>query len=205
MNQPPKASKQSVWSLVLGILSITCIWLLGAIPAIILGAIGMKKAKENPGVIGGHGVGLAGLICGCVGLVAGIMPVAILSSIALPAVQGTQGRAYLAKDINNIRNLSLGLRSYASDNEGAFPSSIDELFPTYIDDPVFQDMITRPFEEKRWAYFYRPGLSDASDVTEPVLLSVHPRRNNYAVGYMDGTVKQIKSEEFDRIRPLFPE
>lgn len=58
-------------AMVLGILSIVFFFLtfldLGlAIPAIILGAIGMRDAKRYP-QRGGHGKALAGLICGSIG------------------------------------------------------------------------------------------------------------------------------------------
>ncbi len=63
-NQPTgkKTPPGAVWSLVLGILSLFCLWLLGSIPAIILGALSIKKAKANPETVGGEGLALAGII-----------------------------------------------------------------------------------------------------------------------------------------------
>ena len=56
-----KTSSLALWSLVLGILSITCLWLLGSIPAIILGILAIKKIDGSGGTLKGRGMGIAGM------------------------------------------------------------------------------------------------------------------------------------------------
>jgi hypothetical protein len=72
-----KTSKAAIWSLVLGILSNLCLWLLGSIPAIILGVIAIKNINRDPAAIGGKGMAIAGIITGVTGLLIGSGVVAI--------------------------------------------------------------------------------------------------------------------------------
>ncbi|MCB1077841.1 MAG: DUF4190 domain-containing protein, partial [Verrucomicrobiae bacterium] len=67
-NADAKTSPQAVWSLILGILSITCLWIFGSIPAIILGILGLKKVDQSQGALKGRGLAIAGIITGGVGV-----------------------------------------------------------------------------------------------------------------------------------------
>ena len=118
----------------LGILSITCLWILGSIPAIILGVMGMKKADADPANVGGKGISLAGLICGCAGIFTGIMPIAVVSSLAVPGLQATGVRAYQAGEVNNMRQTVFAMNVYAADSDGNFPEKLTDLIDEgYID------------------------------------------------------------------------
>jgi hypothetical protein len=67
MNQVIKAVKTSalaIWSLVLGILSLTCFGFLSGIPAVICGHIARSEIKKSEGRLEGEGMALAGLITG---------------------------------------------------------------------------------------------------------------------------------------------
>lgn len=82
-------------ALVLGILSILLFFLtfldLGlVIPAIILGAIGMRDAKRFP-QRGGHGRALAGLICGAVGALLVIVTLIIVFVRISPCIHSGGG------------------------------------------------------------------------------------------------------------------
>lgn len=70
VNDSGKASGIQIASLVLGILSI-CLCCCYGLPSIILGIIGLvcaiKGNKENK-----HGIGIAGLVCSIIGLIAGV-------------------------------------------------------------------------------------------------------------------------------------
>ena len=48
--------------------------------------------------------------------------IGILASAAMPAYNGIQERAKRTKDVNNIKQILLGARAFASDNEGLYPS-----------------------------------------------------------------------------------
>ena len=48
--------------------------------------------------------------------------IGILASSAMPAYNGIQERAKRTKDVNNIKQILLGLRAFAADWEGLYPS-----------------------------------------------------------------------------------
>ena len=79
-------SNEAIWSLVLGILSITCLGLLAGIPAVILGTIAKRKIGESGGTIRGQGLATAGLVLGWVSI--GIS-VAFFLLLILAAVSGS--------------------------------------------------------------------------------------------------------------------
>src|ERR1700722_1798650 len=65
--------------------------------------------------------------------------IAILAGIALPVFTSVQTKGAQAKDLSNARQVGLGLRLYASDNNGYFPtaatsanSAYQAIVPTYI-------------------------------------------------------------------------
>ena len=63
-----QTSQAAIWSLVLGILGMTCISCCGSIPAIILGHIAQSNIKQSGGALSGKGLALAGLILGYLNL-----------------------------------------------------------------------------------------------------------------------------------------
>ncbi len=90
-----QANGKATAAMVLGILSIILFWLtildLGlAIPAIILGAIGIRDAKRQP-QRGGRGKALAGVICGSVGTVLVIVTLVIVYVRISPCIHSGGG------------------------------------------------------------------------------------------------------------------
>lgn len=69
VNQEPEQKGLSIAAMVLGILSMTCccggIGVFMGIAAIIMGVIGKKK--------GGRGMGIAGIVCGSIGVIVSIL------------------------------------------------------------------------------------------------------------------------------------
>lgn len=76
LGAPPKQTNGlAIAALVLGILSVTCLGPIAGIAAIILGVVGMNKAK----VVGtGKGLSIAGLVLGILGTLAGIVLLALV-------------------------------------------------------------------------------------------------------------------------------
>ena len=61
-------ANEAVWSLVLGILSVTCLGLLAGIPAVILGTIAKRKIIASGGMVRGQGLATAGVVLGSVSI-----------------------------------------------------------------------------------------------------------------------------------------
>ena len=96
----------SIWSLILGIISIIgCAFggFLAGIAAVICGHIGMSRIKQDPS-LDGKGMALAGLIAGYIGLL--VLPMAILAAIAIPNIAGITHDAGIASGKRNAQNLA---------------------------------------------------------------------------------------------------
>lgn len=79
-------SNEAIWSLVLGILSVTCLGLLAGIPAVILGTIGKRKIGESGGALRGQGLATAGLVLGWVSIGFSVL---IFLFVVLGAIAGS--------------------------------------------------------------------------------------------------------------------
>lgn len=180
-----KTSKAAVWSLVFGILSITCLWLLGTIPALILGGIALgKTGGENP-EYSGRGTAIAGMVTGCLGVVGGLISIGILSAIFVPAT--VQDRANAATATIEMGQINVALQNYAI-TEGVYPADLESLLPLYLSD---DDVITTrggSFDDEI-PYPYRPdGFHSGDPATSPVLLNPNPSDDAHTVLYADGKV-----------------
>ena len=106
-----------------------------------------------------------------------IAVIAILATIAYPVYTGVQERAKVTKDMNNLRQLGLGMQTYLNDNDQVLPASITwpgttaapVLYPKYVSSRrVFQS----PFDTRP------PSESDTAPGTVPVSYSINT--NMYA-------------------------
>ena len=80
-----RLSSAAVWSLVLGILRLGCLWLLGSIPAIILGIVALRATNGPVPERRGRGVAIAGIVTGGVGVFTGMFSLGIIAGFFLPA------------------------------------------------------------------------------------------------------------------------
>jgi len=118
--------------------------------------------------------------------------IAILASIALPVFVGILERGQQTKDLSNAKQIGLGLKIFAGDNDGKFPltdgtganSAYRQLIPTYIPeekifylaksawtpnppDEVFSDSTTAlAVGENNFAYV--DNLTDTSNPSFPL-------------------------------------
>lgn len=113
-NSPATArlSAAAVWSLVLGILSLGCLWLLGSIPAIILGIVALRAINSPAPERRGRGVAIAGIVTGSVGVFTGMFSLGIIAGMLFPAFTGVVGKAEYALAENSADNLKSALSAY---------------------------------------------------------------------------------------------
>lgn len=82
MPAPVASSKLAMWSLICGVCSLLC-GIFTALPAIILGHMGLSEIKKNP-AIQGRGMALTGLIIGY--LVVGLCVISLIAIMVLTAL-----------------------------------------------------------------------------------------------------------------------
>ena len=113
MNEPPpapatpaqpKTSGLAISSLVLGILGLTCFWLLTAIPAVICGHLAYSRIKRSAGALSGNGLALGGLITGYLSI-ALIPVIGLLAAIAIPNFVKARTTAQMNVCISNLRQI----------------------------------------------------------------------------------------------------
>ena len=135
--------------------------------------------------------------------------IAILASIALPVFVGILERGQQTKDLSNAKQIGLGLKLYAGDNDGLFPTGTATnsnayyaaLIPTYIptekifylaksawtlkppDEVITPDTAKLAVGENNFAYI--TNLTDTSNPSYPII----------ADGFSAATVGQYSSDQ----------
>ena len=124
-----KTEPLSIWSLVLGIVSIVGCSVggfLAGIPAVICGHIGLGRIKRDPS-LGGRGMALAGLITGYIGM---LILVPIFAALAIPAIAQARARAQGAQMLSNMKQIHLAMQQAQLDakttgnNKLGFPADM---------------------------------------------------------------------------------
>ena len=114
--RPPAASGMAIASTILGVLSLFCS-LVTAIPAIILGALGLRAIKRSEGRLGGKGLAVTGLVTGGIGL---LLFVPALLFIGIPFVQYVREGPNKRLTQENLEQIGIAMQSY-QDNWQTFP------------------------------------------------------------------------------------
>lgn len=124
----PKTSGLAIWSLVLGILSLTCFSILSAIPGVICGHKALSKIKHSGGALAGQGLAIAGLVTGYLGILWAVIFIPMLLAIAIPNFIKARDTAMMNTCINNLRQIDAAKNEWALENRkktGAVPTAQD--------------------------------------------------------------------------------
>jgi competence protein ComGC len=135
--QSPKSSPLAIWSLVLGILSLTLCSLFAGIPAVICGHMASGRIKRSGGLLTGQGLALAGLITGYVSVGLALLVVPMLMAIAIPNFVKARQTAQKQMCINHLRELDGAIQRFALENkkQPTDPVTLNDLTP-YLKDTV---------------------------------------------------------------------
>ncbi|HKP73076.1 MAG TPA: DUF4190 domain-containing protein, partial [Pyrinomonadaceae bacterium] len=114
-DQTKKRVGMAVASLVFGIISLPTLGLLGvgAILGIVLGIVALGKAKNQPTEYGGRGLAIGGIVMSVLSLVL-IVPVGIISAIAIPNLLAARRAANEGSAIGTMRRLATAELTYQS-------------------------------------------------------------------------------------------
>jgi hypothetical protein len=94
-----------MWSLVLGILSLTCFWIFTGIPAVICGHMALPRIKRSGGALEGTGLAIGGLVTGYASIALSIFLIPLLAAIAIPNFVRARQVAMQNACINNLRQI----------------------------------------------------------------------------------------------------
>ena len=114
--EPPKNSGLAIWSLVLGILGLTCFWLFTGIPAVICGHMAHSRIKRSAGALTGEGLALAGLITGYSSIALSIFIIPLMAAIAIPNFVKARTTAQTNACIANLRQIEGAIQQWAAEN-----------------------------------------------------------------------------------------
>jgi prepilin-type processing-associated H-X9-DG protein len=118
----PRTAGLAIASLVLGILSVTCLSVLAGIPALILGIMAILKIGKTPATLSGKGLAIAGTIMG--GVSFALLP--IMAALFLPAFMGARTSAVQAVCMSNVKQCTTACLLYAQENNNTLPKNWDE-------------------------------------------------------------------------------
>jgi hypothetical protein len=113
----PKNSGLAIWSLVLGILGLTCFWLLTAIPAVICGHLAYSRIKRSAGALTGEGLALGGLITGYLSIALSIFVIPLVAAIAIPNFVKARTTAQMNACMSNLRQIDGAKQAWALDTK----------------------------------------------------------------------------------------
>jgi len=112
----PRTSGLAIWSLVLGILSLTCFSILSAIPGVICGHKALSKIKLSGGALTGQGLAIAGLVTGYLGILWAVIFIPMMMAIAIPNFVKARDTAMMNACINNLRMIDAAKNEWALEN-----------------------------------------------------------------------------------------
>jgi len=123
MNTNSKRQGMAITSLVLGMLSMVCFGFVTGIPAIILGHIAHSRTRKVPEQYAGSGLAIAGLVMGYASLLMTVIVVMIAGRL-LPQLAQARSPAQRISCMNNMKQIGLAFRIWATDNKDRFPFNV---------------------------------------------------------------------------------
>lgn len=114
-----------------------------------------------------------------------------------PFVQMAKERANRINCASNLRHISLGLHNYAADHNNAFPKSLGELYPNYVDNPnVFDCPGNKIIGTKdNPDYNYTAGLTEATSPKEIIVqdLDGNHKKSGKNILRVNGSVEWVQA------------
>ncbi len=112
-NANPKNSALAIWSLVLGVLSLVCLSILSAVPAVICGHLAYSRIRRSGGALTGDGLAIAGLVTGYIGIAFALFLIPMMAAIAIPNFVKARDTAQRNACISNLRQLDAAKQQWA--------------------------------------------------------------------------------------------
>jgi len=135
-DEMPKTDGKAIASLVCGIASITVLFILAGIPAIILGHISRSEIRKSAGRLRGEGMALAGLIMGYLSFA--IIPLLIIiAAIVVPSLLRSRQAAHETSAVFTLRKIHAAEEMYIVDTGGSFGKMNDLIGRNLVESNLF--------------------------------------------------------------------
>jgi hypothetical protein len=191
-----RTSGLAVASVVLGALGCAGVT---AIAGLVCGLIALGKINKSEGRQRGKGLAITGMALS-VGMLVLALPIIIMAGLLLPAMASAKDKAQAIHCMNNLRQVSLGLRIYSMAHNGTLPpdflSMSNELGSPIILICPSDPSRTRPassswinYNANQTSYEYLAPSAAESSVTSQVVVRC-PIHGNVCLG--DGSVQRRK-------------
>ena len=162
---PPQrpTSGLAVAALVLGILTLFTAGLT-SLPAVICGHLGLSRIKRSNGAVGGTGLAITGLVMGYVMM---LFFVGMIVGIALPVFNSVAIKGKQTRCLAQAKQVGLACKLYASDHDGKFPPTLDDLMPDYLLD---KKLLVCPLNDEKTGNGYEYFGGTDTDEPDKILL-----------------------------------
>jgi hypothetical protein len=152
------------------------LWPFTAIAAVVLGHLALSEIKRSAGRLAGHGMAMAGLILGYVG-VAFVPFILIIAAIAIPNILRSKMAANEASAVGTLRTFNTAMVTYATEcPKIGYPKDLRSLGPGLSDtdkcahaDLVDAQLGTALPVRRGYHFFYTPQFDADGLVTRYVL------------------------------------
>lgn len=145
----PVTDGKAVAALVLGLLTFV-IWILAAVPAIVLGHLSLSDIKRSGGRLKGRGMALTGLIIGYLSIVA-VPFILIIAAIAIPNLLRARMAANEAGAIAEVRRINRLAADYHASHQQSYPEDFRS----------FDSASTRANDDSKHGYSFNYAGFDA--------------------------------------------
>jgi len=212
---PPKTSGMAIASLVLGVLGFCGIT---ALIGLVLGIIALVKINRSQGRLAGNGLAIAGI---CVSGFMLLFSIPFMAGLTLPALARAKSKAQTINCVNNLKQLALAVRIYATDHNDQFPSATnwcDTILSNAGTDKIFKCPADDPGKRCHYAFNARlSGLEEGKFSPDtvmifecdggwnvnggPELALTKPRHGRmFVVALADGSVQKVNESQFKQLR-----
>lgn len=184
-----KTSALALASLIAGIVSILACGLggIGSLAAIICGHMALSKISKAPDELKGRGLAIGGLVMGYLSLIS-----ALLMYLSVPTFNRIQERGFMLNSINECHQLLDYCKIYAADNNGNFPTQLEQLVETSIlDEKQLSELTTNSNGEQSFEY-HGTGKSSFDAGSTVIFKGLIPYADGkYIIGRLNGEVEAV--------------
>jgi prepilin-type processing-associated H-X9-DG protein len=209
-----KTSGMAIASLVLGVLGLCGIT---ALVGLVLGIVSLTKINRSGGRLSGQGLAIAGI---CVSGFMLLFSIPFMAGMTLPALSQAKQRAQAINCVNNLKQLGLAVRIYASNHNNEMPPAATwcDAIQSEVGSPKVFQCPSEPGQRCAYAFNTKlVGKKDNEINPQTVMLfesdagwngsggadrlKPHPHSNRLVnVALADGSVQQLPRSQLGTLR-----